>query len=198
MTPDQPLKLDRPSNPPLKKRIIIATEGMNTEPSYFSHLNNLPGPLRVNVIPRTTHSSPPQVLEELIKYLEGNIHDNDEYWLVLDVDYWTQTQKQFIEDWCLESPDQNNLVVSNPCFELWLILHFEESPDFKRSRSCKQYYKKNYGEINTIDDFEFIQSNDVKSAITRAENRDDSGDSKWPGKSGVTTVYKLAKKYFEN
>ena len=196
MASEKPLELERLTNPPLK-RIIVATEGMNTEPSYFSHLNKLFAPRRIIAIPRNSHSSPPQVLKELIEYLKGDMLENDEYWLVLDVDDWTAVQKQKIEDWCSEAPARNNLAVSNPCFELWLILHFEEPPKFKRSRACKRYYNENYGNVDTNEDYEYIQSIDVENAINRAESRDNTGDSGWPETSGITTVYKLVKKYFE-
>ena len=182
----------------LKKQIIVATEGNKTEPAYFNYLNKLRGSDLFVPIERGHRPAPPSVLEDLLKYLEqnsGDLFENDEYWIVSDVNTWTMPQKQVVEDWCELHPEKNFVAVSNPCFELWLILHFEENPPiFCTSKHCKNYYRENYGNAKKIEDFEKIKSTHIEVAIARAENRDDSVDLKWPEKSGVTTVYKLVKK----
>ena len=182
-----------------KKRIIIATEGTNTEPAYFMHLNKLHGSDLVIPIKRDTHPSPPQVLRDLKLYLnQTGMREYDEYWIVSDVDYWTDPQKQTIEEWCDECPETNFLVASNPCFELWLILHFEDAPEFKTSKSCKRYYLDYLGRNNTVEDFKIIKFIHLKNAIERAKARDEYRNTRWPKESGVTTVYKLAIKYIES
>ena len=183
-----------------KKQIIIATEGTKTEPAYFMHLNKLHGSDLVIPIKRDTHPSPPQVLQDLKLYLNKmDLHKNAEYWVVSDVDRWTAHQKQIVEDWCDECIVSNFLAVSNPCFELWLILHFTENlPVFTTSKSCKRYYVTNIGGNNTVEDFKFIKFIHVKYAIENAKKRDNSDNNRWPETSGVTTVYKLVQRYFED
>ena len=183
----------------LRKRIKLFTEGEKTEPAYFNYLNLNFGPVFMNPIKRHSGPAPTQVLKDVREHFKNyDIPEIDEYWIVLDVDKWTKKQKQEVENWCNECPRRNFLAVSNPCFELWLILHFEENPpQFKKSQGCKRYYVDNYGGIKEIEDFNIILVNHVKNAMTRAEKRDVSGDSRWPENSGTTTVYKLVKKYFE-
>ncbi len=80
-----------------------------------------------------------------------------------------------------------------------MILHFEEDPPiFETSRKCKRYYLDNYGGNKEINNFNIIKIHHIRDAINRAECRDDSGDLIWPKTSGVTSVYKLVKKYFED
>ena len=192
----------RPTPTELKKQIIIAAEGNKTEPAYFNYLNKKRGSELFLPIERGHRPAPPSVLEDLIEYLKLNnsdLDETDEYWIVSDVNTWTKSQQQKVTDWCEECPEKNFLAVSNPCFEIWLILHFEENPkQFRTSKLCKKYYCDNYGDIKEIEDFENIKSKHVEDAITRAEKRDNSGDLLWPKDSGVTTVYKLVKKSFED
>ena len=182
----------------LKKRVNLFTEGEKTEPAYFNHLNRILGPAYMRPINRQFGPAPTEILKDIREHVHK--FDNpaiDEYWIVLDVDQWTSEQKQKIENWCNECSRRNFVVVSNPCFEIWLILHFEGGPPiFKKSYGCKRYYIENYGGIKTIEDFNTIQNTHVEKAICRAEKKDDTGDSIWPETSGVTTVYKLVKKYF--
>ena len=192
---------NRQKSPKLRKHIIIATEGNKTEPAYFQYLNKILGTERFVVVQREHRPAPPSVLEDLVKFIQQNKHnleESDEYWVVSDVNTWTIDHKKVVVAWCDQCSDNNFMAVSNPCFEIWLILHFEkEPPTFETSRRCKRYYLDHYGNNKEINDFNHIKIHHVKDAITRAEYKDDSGDSWWPETSGVSTVYKLVKKYFE-
>ncbi|GLY49354.1 RloB family protein [Lentzea sp. NBRC 102530] len=92
------------------------TGGECTEPAYFTGLARARG-ARVKV--RSKTDSP----KNLVKYAAG-IFTSDEYdsvWCVVDVDDFdiegarAEAQRLGVE-----------LVVSEPCFELWLLLHFTD------------------------------------------------------------------------
>ena len=80
--------------------------------------------MRVEVISnRNNQSAPNHVLEnfrELAK--EYQLGDDDRAFLVLDRDRWDA--KLFAN--AARECEQSNfeLIVSNPCFELWVLLHF--------------------------------------------------------------------------
>jgi len=65
----------------------------------------------------------------------------DEFWCVFDVE-WPRNRPGLID--AIERARQNNirLAVSNPCFELWLILHYKnyhawlDNDNARRLRRC--------------------------------------------------------------
>ncbi|MFD9699543.1 RloB family protein [Lentzea sp. NPDC059081] len=94
--------------------VLIATGGRCTEPAYFNGLARARG-ARVKVRQKT--DSP----ENLVRYAKS-IYTKDEYdsvWCVVDVDDFdimaarVEAARQGVE-----------LAVSEPCFEVWLLLHF--------------------------------------------------------------------------
>ena len=46
------------------------------------------------------------------------------FWLVVDKDKWTDKQLNDVKEKC--NKNHFSLTVSNPCFEYWLLLHFEK------------------------------------------------------------------------
>ena len=107
-----------------RKRIVIATEGSQTEPKYIDELKNKYRKAHIIVLKKGTKSDLNSVLTRLDKErkrIERN--DKTEFWAVVDHD------KRSIEE--LETFRQRAMTKryfiadSNPCFELWLILHFK-------------------------------------------------------------------------
>lgn len=91
-----------------KKIFVIATEGAKTEPHYFS-LFQRRGDIFVNIkcLPGDTRSSPEKVMARMKKYLiENDLRQEDEAWLVVDKDRWTEEQLQKLYLW---SQSQKNM-----------------------------------------------------------------------------------------
>lgn len=109
------------------KSIVIASEGTKTEPAYFESLaldENYRNPrIKVEVIRRNnTKSSPAHVMKELDRIRKQFAqHKGDELWLVLDRDKWTEGELSNV----VQQVEQKaySLADSNPCFEIWLLLH---------------------------------------------------------------------------
>jgi len=114
--------------------IIIATEGSVTEVEYFSQLQEhaVLSSLRfqIKVIPPTENKSAPnQVIKSLTNFKrEYQIKANDELWMVIDRDRWTVQMLSEIHRQCKQKGI--GLCISNPCFELWLILHYQDITTF--------------------------------------------------------------------
>lgn len=106
---------------------IIATEGEKTEPLYFSmKVFGENKKTQIKIIPTEDGSSSPKsVLDRLHKYaVEFQFGEGDQFWLVIDRDRWETTNLRNVIELCRNS--NYNVALSNPCFELWLLLHFRK------------------------------------------------------------------------
>ncbi|MBL7205677.1 MAG: RloB domain-containing protein [Desulfobacteraceae bacterium] len=179
-----------------RKLFLIATEGARTEPFYFDMFNSPQATIHVKLLPAKKHdTSPPQVLkraEEFVK--EKGLGRKDEVWLVMDRDQWTDEQLHGVCFGCRISAF--NLAVSNPQFEYWLLLHFEDGSGVSGSRECTQrlmrylpHFNKAHLEVQKV-------KPGISDAIYRAEAKDTPPCEDWPKTNG-STVYRLVKKLRE-
>ena len=110
---------------------VIASEGVVTEPRSFNGIKERWHNPRiyVEILERDDpgHSSPEQVLKALSRFAEEyRLRDGDQLWLVIDRDSqsWKPRMMASIARECQRKT--YHLAVSNPCFEIWLLLHFED------------------------------------------------------------------------
>lgn len=109
------------------KLIVIATEGEVTEHQYFNGLKlheDYKSPrLHVEILERGTRNSDPKAcLDELSQFKkEYHLKQDDELWLVCDVDRWGDRKLAEVGQLCRQK--KYLIAVSNPCFEAWLLLH---------------------------------------------------------------------------
>ncbi len=170
--------------------IIIAAEGEKTEKQYFSMFRNL----RVQVKVLHTeggHSSPKHVFERLDEYKKTyDVKGDDELWLVIDVDRWTQQMLSDISTGGLQKGF--GLAVSNPCFETWLYLHHGDiaTGSTLTKQQLEQMLKDALGAFSKTN-LDLDQYRDhVQEAIDRAVALDTSPGDRWPSTAG-THVYKV-------
>jgi hypothetical protein len=173
-----------------RKLFLIATEGKETEPQYFSLFNNREATIQVKCLKSGNDSAPPHVLKRIKQWLnEHTFRDADEAWLVVDKDQWTDEQLMQLHDWSLNKKNYG-FSLSNPKFEYWLLLHFEDGPAHRCSERLKQYLP-NYNK--SIDRQKFTPAR-ICDAIHRAKQRDTPPCADWPRIIGATTVYRLVEK----
>ena len=113
--------------------IIIASEGTNTEKYYFENLvaAYFNPRIHVEVLDRIeTGSDSQRVLRQLDNFRrEYKIKQkDDELWLVIDVDRWRSAKLADVARLALQKKVE--LAVSNPCFELWLLLHHRDLGEY--------------------------------------------------------------------
>lgn len=138
----------------------IACEGTEREPEYFRPFNGIDR-IKVDIIENESghrDSAPKKILERVKSYIEEvglSEKDNDTLWCVIDVDRWPREQIEELADFCNQSP-YCNLLISNPCFEIWLLYHKLQSlekVDCSKSQKVKEalhelekggYYYLNY------------------------------------------------------
>lgn len=173
----------------------IACEGEKREAEYFQLFHYFSQRVTIHIIededykPSHNKSAPKHVMQRAAKFIE--IHDlkpDDEVWLVLDVDRWTFEQLKEVADYCEQSPNWN-LVISNPCFEIWLYLHKKNSipKELDTAQKCKTAL--NEVEKGGYHPYTFIT--EIEIAIKNAKNLDTNPTYFYPNE-GETKVYKLA------
>ena len=186
----------RPPFLPYRKLFLIATEGAKTEPIYFGIFNSPQATIHVKLLPARKHdSSPPQVLKRAQVFVkEKGFGKKDEVWLVMDRDQWTDEQLGGVFLGCRASTF--NLAVSNPQFEYWLLLHFEDGSGVSSPNDCTRRlmrhlpnFEKGHLEIQKIEP-------GIPDAIHRAEAKDTPACEDWPRTNG-STVYRLVKRLRE-
>ncbi len=189
------------------KKIVIAMEGNRTEPLYFNEVKKKfrSSAVKVELLTRDesdTRSAPVHVIEQLNSYKKNNrLLDTDKLWLVIDRDRWPQEQLHDVASRC--STSRYYLGVSNPCFEIWLVLHYEDlsgitSPE-KEQLLSTQTTKEKWSEIYSrkrIGSYSQIIEQ-INNAIINAQNLDRDRTSRWPNSIG-SRVYKLAESIIEN
>lgn len=202
----RPRPLDRPELYRDARRFVIGTEDTYAPRQYFEESSIFRNP-RILVLTLPTEdgcSSPKHVLDRLKKYRDEakqrkEWDDKDEYWLMLDTDHWTKPNH--IDNFtkvCSEAIDQGiQLAHSNPCFEVWILLHFEDFDAGDQFQECKDVeirLKGALGQYNkTRLDLSRFDPKNAGIAADRAEKLDKSSTNRWPQQTG-THVYRLVKK----
>jgi len=118
------LNRPKPSREP-KRRFYLVCEGRNTEPEYFMALSSLSQFATIEIIPLRGSGDPSNIVKVADRIRRGQDRSNyfekkDEVWAVFDRDEHPHFEdaKQACQ------AKKIGLAFSNPCFELWLLLHF--------------------------------------------------------------------------
>jgi RloB-like protein len=87
-------------------------------------------------------------LDEIRETFDVAAENGDELWLVLDRDHWLEPNHVNDTMNVLKEARQQgvSLALSNPCFDLWILLHFTEidlSVPPKNAREVYDLFKKN-------------------------------------------------------
>lgn len=173
-----------------RKMFVLATEGRKTESQYFEIFKDRNLVVHIEFLKRKGDSAPPQVLERMRNYLKRKgLKNSDEAWLVVDKDQWTDNQLLQLHEWAQEA-DNHGFALSNPKFEFWLLLHFEDGKGVSNSRTCSQRLERYIPGYDKDINVRKISDNMIKEAIERAKKRDTPACRDWPRNTG-TTVYRL-------
>jgi hypothetical protein len=125
---------------------------------------------------------------------EYDFGEGDEFWLVCDTDHWIAPNhiQNLVEVIKLCRQKNVGVALSNPCFELWLLLHFAEFPS-EEDPSCAEIsssIRETVGQYNKKRIYDLpITAKEVSDAITRSKaNQPTSGDIP---SSTQTTVHRI-------
>ncbi|MEZ4812140.1 MAG: RloB family protein [Caldisericia bacterium] len=181
---------------PLRKVLIIQTEGL-TEFSYFKGFKS--NEIRVFDIKiyKGKGGGANKILEELENHISENYQSIDENfyscWIVIDTDKKGKGDVCFqkINTW--NKKDNNNLILTNPEFEYWLLLHFEDGCKNSHKKDCINElgkhlsgYDPNHKSLNQSQISKLM--NNLDTALSNAKAR---AFNNWPDQLGQTNVHLL-------
>ena len=169
----------------------VSAEG-STEKDYLQMAVFKGVPVSVK-FPKNIHPgrhNPSQVLMRFIKAMrEEDFRIGDEAWIVVDVDEWDESEFADLLAWA-ESDSRHHLAISNPKFELFLIMHFEKGNGCttapKVDATLKRYMPRYAKRISATQ----FAVEDVKSAIANAKLKRASCKSIVPA-PGMTDAHLL-------
>ena len=131
------LRRRRPSRP-TRPTVLICCEGGKTEPQYFSDLcRDRRVYSQVKIVPPEHGTHPKGVVECAVQYRAEAKWDRtpyDEAWCVFDMDSHSGVPGAF------QKAEARGIGVafSNPCFEIWYLLHFEYSTAERSGAEVRQ------------------------------------------------------------
>lgn len=130
-----------------EKMFVLSYEGKISEKKYFeyfrnSELFNDSGLIEIISLKRPTNrgSDPISVKKLLLEAKkEYRFKDTDEFWLIIDRDDWEEIHNHNFDKLVEDCKKENNffLAMSNPCFEIWLILHLKDINEFDEEEKIK-------------------------------------------------------------
>lgn len=157
-----------------RKLILIGVEGDNkTEKQYFNHFNRLQGKYSIRFA-NGNETDPINIVENIKKAIlkaGGDSFGNGDYaFAVFDTDVAPEKEQAIAKAKQIAKGTGIKLVLSNPCFEVWFVLHFECSSAayptsdhvIKKLRTFISNYEKNEDVYNLLE-------NNIESAIEGAE-----------------------------
>ncbi len=177
---------------------MIGCEGKNqTEKNYFLNFNKLQNEYRI-IEAKGIKSDPEGVLNDLCKSAKKEelaVNEGDIPACFIDVDFSTN-RKAVLKAVLKASKEQNiQIYLSNPCFEIWYLLHFRYSTRQYNSNEevindLKKYlnnYKKNLNVFDTLLPLVSAAISNSKMLITyHSDNKSDHIN-----RSPSTDVYQL-------
>jgi hypothetical protein len=175
-----------------KQLVLIATEGERTEPLYFNGLRSLAA-TDTQVIhilgSRSSSSSPKAVLKRLREESKKKgATEEDICWMVVDRNSWLDEQLEEATRECRKSG--YGIALSNPCFELWLVLHLQEEKTPLTCGLCASELERQLGAYQKNDYAVEELLPGLQEAVARAQRIDTDRGASVPGPP-VTRVYRL-------
>lgn len=162
-------------------RVLVVCGGKVTEPQYLKGLRNSVRSRALDLDFTAVPRSPTDVVAAAIR---RSGPDFDEVWCVFDVDQFD------IREAVRRAREREvNLAISNPCFELWLLLHFERCNSHLRGyEAVVVKLKKHVPDYDKSVSFRHFEGR-VTTAIANAKQLDASGTDH--SKNPSTSVWRL-------
>lgn len=195
----------RPHSPKThKERFLLCCEGSGTEPGYFTSLANfLRNPLieliEVEIAKHET-TDPKQIVEQAKRLRaaadrEANrMHDDnlryDQTWCVFDRD----EHVHFDEAINQASDNRLDLAVSNPCFELWILVHFQAQTGGLTRQDARNKVRNYIPEYDKNISFGELKGRTDKAARRASKMESDARESGKATDNPTTSVWRLVEK----
>ncbi len=160
-----------------KPLIVLVCEGRNkTETIYFNHFNKRDNPYNLKIYPseatdpKSMHLKAKNIINEL--QLDNSI--GDRIFCLVDIDLNQNQANKIIELRKLNSKQKCKIefIVSNPCFEIWLLYYFTKHPKIENSSQNVKKQLKKY-DSNYSENYDIISKNNLNENYLIALNNAD-------------------------
>lgn len=168
----------------------IACEGI-AEKEYFSRRGVMPEEYSVKAYYKQGRSDPRQTVGLLLEK-SARKRPGDLLWAVFDRED-RQARPDAVIQQAADTAKANGarVAVSNPCFELWLLLHFEQASPNTAEAAVKRLQRHWPGYDKHVAGRP-LTPRQVAEACRRARQMDASaGDQPWPKDRPGSTVYRM-------
>ncbi|MEO3773765.1 RloB family protein [Micromonospora sp. B9E7] len=159
--PGKPLRR-QPGTRQERKTYLVCCEGENTEPLYFKGLRRelRAGNVRIEVF--SGHGEPYGVVEKAVAEANRAATQGDGYdevWCVFDVEA-PEAHARLSAALALAARHGVNCAISNPCFEVYLLLHYEELSYLTSNEACRRLERHpcGYRRRGKLLDFEALRA----------------------------------------
>lgn len=181
-----------------RMRILVLCEGHHTEPQYLRGLRDWCRNPLVEVIVDDEHGVPLTLVQrakaaklDAARRAARERDDNASYdavWCVFDTDEHPNLEQAR----AMAREGGIEVALSNPCFELWLLLHFRESPGMRGRKEVARMLRKHVASYDKRVEFAVYRQG-YAAAVTRAQRleRDAAADGE-DGRNPSTGVHRLA------
>jgi hypothetical protein len=150
----KPLRRKVALRPP-RKTLLVFCEGERTEPEYLAALRREPAVREVAAVDiridlDSAGFSPLGLVRRAITARTKAIDEDgeiDEFWCVFDVE-WPTNHAGLKDAVRLARDNEIKLAVSNPCFELWLALHFADHDAWLDNDDARRLRRKHDGQLD--------------------------------------------------
>lgn len=173
----------------------VSAEGTGTEYDYFSMDVFKEAPVSIKS-PRNIHPKkrePSQVLKRLKEQLaKEDFRKGDEAWVVVDVDTWSESELDELYRWEASDP-RHHVAVSNPKFELFLLMHYDDAKGCTTPSKVDDKLKGYFPRYNKRLSPRQFNEGQVRMAIQRSRAKRGSSEGRLPA-PGSTDAHLLAEK----
>ncbi|MBO0868076.1 MAG: RloB domain-containing protein [Micromonosporaceae bacterium] len=175
----------RSASRPPRPLVLVVCGADCTEPQYLRGLRDHVANRAVDLKILTKGRAPQQVVDYARKVRDNSERDFDKVWCVIDVDEFDIDVAEVAA-----RAARIDLAVSNPCFELWLLLHHEDCrthlPSYDSVCLRLRKYVPRYDKTE-LDFADYVSGVDV--AVDPAKRLEPDGTSY--GSNPSTNVWKL-------
>ena len=180
-----------------RRRLLVVCEGECTEPDYIRGYERQVRNVTVEIEISRDRGDPKKIVEIAkehssrvraeAKRLDDPHLDFDEIWCVFDRD-----DHERFHDACTMARDNGfELAISNPCVELWLLLHFRDSPGAQHRDQVSRMLRRYLPDYDKRLDFADVAKG-VAEATARAHRLEaDAEEMGESGRNPSTGFYRL-------
>jgi RloB-like protein len=183
---------------PPRERILIVCEGRETEPRYFDAWRREARSPLVNIEIVPLGADPKRVVECAVERMADAARaarkdphaGYDEVWCVFD----REQHERYDEALHQARANGIRLATSNPCFEFWVLLHFEDRRGHIEASEAKRASRSHIPEYEKVVPFDKVRPL-YDEACARARELDRWQRSQGcAGRNPTTLVYLLTEK----